>query len=225
MSTMSAHQQSLADAGSETRPPMFERGSYIPWASQFRRYLNRKRETRKDETEDDLMGDNLKHYEADIEAMNLILISIPNDIYNSVDSCQTAQEMWLRVKRLMHGTDLSDADRETRLNNEFDKFTTAPVESFVNQAVVQAGRVNIQSRNVGNDGRIARRSYNTQVDAKGHYGQDCPKPRVRDFKYFMEQMLLTKKDEARVILSNEKNYFHTADATQMEEIEELSANI
>ncbi|GKF91867.1 hypothetical protein Tco_0275568, partial [Tanacetum coccineum] len=122
MSTSSAHQQSLADAGSETRPPMLERGSYIPWASRFRRYLNRKRETRKFlnhsidvgpyefkmiqpdtnqdprlETEDDLTGDDLKQYEADIEAMNLILISIPNDIYNSVDSCQTAREMWLRV--------------------------------------------------------------------------------------------------------------------------------
>ncbi|GJU15373.1 hypothetical protein Tco_1143339 [Tanacetum coccineum] len=29
MSTLSAHQQSLADAGSETRPPMLERGSYV----------------------------------------------------------------------------------------------------------------------------------------------------------------------------------------------------
>ncbi|GJY25863.1 hypothetical protein Tco_0400589 [Tanacetum coccineum] len=47
MSTSNVHQQSLVDAGSETRPPMLERGSYIPWASRFRRYLNRKRETRK----------------------------------------------------------------------------------------------------------------------------------------------------------------------------------
>ncbi|GJS33698.1 hypothetical protein Tco_0532080 [Tanacetum coccineum] len=46
MSTSNVHQQSLADVGSEIRPPMLERGSYIPWASHFRRYLNRKRETR-----------------------------------------------------------------------------------------------------------------------------------------------------------------------------------
>ncbi|GJS29157.1 hypothetical protein Tco_0489777 [Tanacetum coccineum] len=44
------------------------------------------------ETEDDFMGDDLKQYEADIDAMNLILISIPNDIYNFVDSGQTANE-------------------------------------------------------------------------------------------------------------------------------------
>ncbi|GJX02759.1 hypothetical protein Tco_0188675 [Tanacetum coccineum] len=47
MSTSKTYQQSLAEAGSETRPPMLERGSYIPWASRFKRFLNRKRENRK----------------------------------------------------------------------------------------------------------------------------------------------------------------------------------
>ncbi|GKF01530.1 hypothetical protein Tco_0028453 [Tanacetum coccineum] len=41
----------------------------------------------------------------------------------------------------------------------------------------------------------------------------------------MEQMLLAKKDETKVILSNEQNDFLLADAAQMEELEELSANI
>ncbi|GJU06539.1 hypothetical protein Tco_1122969 [Tanacetum coccineum] len=31
MSTSKTYQQSFADVGSETRPPMLERGSYIPW--------------------------------------------------------------------------------------------------------------------------------------------------------------------------------------------------
>ncbi|GKA65150.1 retrovirus-related pol polyprotein from transposon TNT 1-94, partial [Tanacetum coccineum] len=59
----------------------------------------------------------------------------------------------------------------------------------------------------------------------GHYARNCPKPRVRDSKYFMEQMLLAKQDEAGVILSDEQNDFLFADASRMEEIEELSANI
>ncbi|GKC01130.1 hypothetical protein Tco_0987266 [Tanacetum coccineum] len=124
MSTSKTYQQSLVDAGSETRPPMLERGSYIPWASRFRRYINRKRENRKwlnkalDEgpyqfemfipnnstvlklqTAEDLQGDVLLHYDAEIELMNLILLSIPNDIYNSVDACTSAKDMWKRVKR------------------------------------------------------------------------------------------------------------------------------
>ncbi|GJW81200.1 hypothetical protein Tco_0145175 [Tanacetum coccineum] len=129
MSTSKTYQQSLADAGSETRPPMLERGSYIPWASRFRRYINRKRENRKwlnkalDEgpyqfemfipnnstvlklqTAKDLQGDALLHYDAEMELMNLILLSIPNDIYNSVDACTSAKDMWKRVECLMRGT-------------------------------------------------------------------------------------------------------------------------
>ncbi|GJZ18522.1 retrovirus-related pol polyprotein from transposon TNT 1-94 [Tanacetum coccineum] len=442
MSTSKTYQQSLADAGSETRPPMLERGSYIPWASRFKRFLNRKRENRKwllkaledgpyvfrnitptgstiprlQEVED-LQGDDLLYYDAEMELMNMILLSIPNEIYNSVDSCKTAKEMWARVERLMRGTIQNQVDRETRFTNEFDQFVAEPGESLVsvynrfaqlmndlernnmkfptvsvntkflnslqpewlkyvtqvrlakqltvdsfddlfdylsqfeklvnasrakklekshdplalvahtgsssrntssyyvthpssvvdydeeyeqddvhnhsedplasamlllakaitqnfsnptnnrlrassntrNQAVVQGDRVNIQSRNSGNVGRNNRRAYvqeevvegmnatnetanvqrivrtptpgNTSTGqcyncgGKGHYARNCPKPRVHDSKYFMEQMLLAKQDEAGVILTDEQNDFLFADASRMEEIEELSANI
>ncbi|GJW06171.1 hypothetical protein Tco_1568594 [Tanacetum coccineum] len=374
MSTSNTHQQSLVDAGSDTRPPMLERGSYIPWASRFRRYLNRKRENRKwlnkaidegpyefrifnpSETEapkmqkeEDLRGDDLKHYEAEIEAMNLILISIPNDIYNSVDACTTAKAMWQRVERLMRGTVQNKVDRETRFNNEFDQFVVEPGEALVsvynrfaqlmndlerngiifpkvtintkflnclqpewlkvkqlekshdplalvahtgsssrtttpyyvthpssvvdydddyqrdaiqnnsedpltsamillartitqrfsnptnnhlhtssntkNQAIVQGDRVNIQSKNYGNDGRNIRRSYVQEEIIEGHYACNCPKPRVRDSKYFMEQILLAKQNESGVIITDEQNEFLFANALRMEEIEKLSANI
>ncbi|GJR60720.1 hypothetical protein Tco_1502882 [Tanacetum coccineum] len=156
MSTSKTYQQSLADAGSETRPPMLERGSYIPWASRFRRYINRKRENRKwlnktlDEgpyqfemfipnnstvpklkTVEDLQGDTLLHYDAEMELMNLILLSIPNDIYNSVDACTSAKDMWKRVEHLMRGTIQNKVDRETHFTNEFDKFVAEPGEALV----------------------------------------------------------------------------------------------
>nr|GEX02528.1 hypothetical protein [Tanacetum cinerariifolium] len=60
---------------------------------------------------------------------------------------------------------------------------------------------------------------------KGHYARNCPKPRVWVSKYFMEQMLLEKQDEAEVILTDKQNDFLFADASRLEEIEELSANI
>ncbi|GKF50635.1 gag-pol polyprotein [Tanacetum coccineum] len=106
-----------------------------------------------------------------------------------------------------------------------------------NQASIQGDRVNIQSRNSGNDGQNTRRSYvqeeviegtNVQDDAgniprtlrttssktaanvqcyncskKGHCARNCPKPRVQDSKYFMEQILLAKQDKVRVILTDE----------------------
>ncbi|GJX60620.1 integrase, catalytic region, zinc finger, CCHC-type containing protein [Tanacetum coccineum] len=156
MSTSKTYQQSLADAGSENRPPMLERGSYIPWASRFRRYLNRKRDNRKwllkalDEgpyefknfvpegstiprlqTAEDLEGDDLLLHDAEMEVMNMILLSIPNEIYNSVDACTSAKDMWKRVERLMRGTIQNKVDRETRFTNEFDQFVAEPGEALV----------------------------------------------------------------------------------------------
>ncbi|GJX89033.1 hypothetical protein Tco_0341047 [Tanacetum coccineum] len=156
MSASKTYQQSLADASSETSPPILERSSYIPWASRFRRYINRKRENRKwlnkalDEgpyqfemfipnnltvpklqTAEDLQGDALLHYDAEMELMNLILLSIPNDIYYSVDACTSAKDMWKRVERLMRGTIQNKVDRETRFTNEFDQFVAEPGEALV----------------------------------------------------------------------------------------------
>ncbi|GJU86099.1 hypothetical protein Tco_1293645 [Tanacetum coccineum] len=71
MSTASAHQHALADAGSETRPPMLERGPYV--MKMIQPDLN---QDPIPQTEDDLTGDDLKQYEADSKAMNFILIDV-----------------------------------------------------------------------------------------------------------------------------------------------------
>nr|GEW00875.1 hypothetical protein [Tanacetum cinerariifolium] len=282
-------------------------------------------------------GDALLHYDAEIEVMNLILLSIPNDIYNSVDACTSAKYMWKRVKwealvsvynrfaQLMkdlerndmhflivtintkfmnslqlewlkyvtqvhlakrltmdtfddlfyylqqfenlvntsrvkklekshdllalvahtgssskntpsyyvtHPTSVVDYDDEYQqddiqtnpkdplastmllLSRAITQKFSNPTNNHLrtssntrNQAIIQGDMVNIQSRN------------------SGHYARNCPKPRVRDSKYFMEQMLLAKQDEAGVILTDEKNYFLFADALRLEEIEDLNANI
>ncbi|GKC75320.1 hypothetical protein Tco_1126094 [Tanacetum coccineum] len=280
--------------------------------------------------------------------MNLILISILNDIYNSVDACTTAKAIWKQVERLMRGTVQNQVDRETRSNNEFDQFVAEPGEAPVfvynldsyddlfdylqqfeklvnasrakklekthdplalvahtgsssrtttpyyvthpssmvdydddyqgdtvqnnsddpltsamillaraitrnfsnptnnrlrtssntrNQAIVQGDRVNIQSRNSGNDGRNTRRSYVQEEVIEGtnvHNDAGNIQRTLRttssgtaanDSKYFMKKMLLAKQDEAGVILTNEQNNFLFADASRTKEIKKLSANI
>ncbi|GJT76432.1 hypothetical protein Tco_1043157 [Tanacetum coccineum] len=66
-----------------------------------------------------------------MELTNMILLSIPNEIYNSVDSCKTAKEMWDRVEHLMRGTIQNQVHRETQFINEFDQFVVEPGESLV----------------------------------------------------------------------------------------------
>ncbi|GJR88671.1 hypothetical protein Tco_0212682 [Tanacetum coccineum] len=52
-----------------------------------------------------------------------------------------------------------------------------------------------------------------------------PSPRFVNCEVFHGAKLLAKHDEAGVILTDEQNDFIFADASRMEEIEELSANI
>nr|GEV92954.1 hypothetical protein [Tanacetum cinerariifolium] len=172
------------------------------------------------QTAKDLQRDALLHYDAEIELMNLILLSIPNDNYNSVDACTSANDMWKRVERPMRETIQNKVDRETHVTNEFDQFVAEPGEALVFLYNQFAQLMNDLERDEMHCPIV---TINTNV--KGHYARNCPKPRVRDSKYFMEQMLLAKQDEARVILTDEQNNFLFADALRMEEIEDLSANI
>ncbi|GJZ80270.1 retrovirus-related pol polyprotein from transposon TNT 1-94 [Tanacetum coccineum] len=296
--------------------------NFIPGGSTIPRF----------QTIKDLDGEDLSLHDVEMEVMNMIPLYIPNEIYNFVDACTSAKDMWKRVERLMRGTIQNKVDRETRFTNEFDQFVAEPGEALVsqfeklvnasrakklekshdplalvahtgsssrqtssyyvthptsvvdyddeyqqddvhnnyedplvsaiNQAIIQGDRVNIQSRNSGNTGRNSRRAYVQEEVVEGMNapkrdrkfkgtlrtpssgilqtvqctncrGKDscmprdrnCPKPRVRDSKYFMEEMLLAKQEEAGVILTDEQNDFLFADASRMEEIEELSANI
>nr|GEY26008.1 uncharacterized mitochondrial protein AtMg00810-like [Tanacetum cinerariifolium] len=48
------------------------------------------------QTDDELTEKELKQIEADDQAIQTILLGLPEDIYAAVDSCETAQEIWLR---------------------------------------------------------------------------------------------------------------------------------
>nr|GEY15455.1 ribonuclease H-like domain-containing protein [Tanacetum cinerariifolium] len=61
-------------------------------------------ETFHEQTEDELSEKELKQIEADDQAIQTILLSLPEDIYAAVDSSETAQEIWLRVQQMMKGS-------------------------------------------------------------------------------------------------------------------------
>nr|GEW52052.1 hypothetical protein [Tanacetum cinerariifolium] len=67
--------------------------------------------------------ENKAHFEAKKEAIHLILTGIGDEIYSTVDACQTAQEMWEAIKMLQQGESLNIQDAKTNLFWEFEKFT------------------------------------------------------------------------------------------------------
>nr|GEX55895.1 hypothetical protein [Tanacetum cinerariifolium] len=54
------------------------------------------------QTDDELTKKELNQIEADDQAIQTILLGLPEDIYAAVDSCKTAQEIWLRPEWIRH---------------------------------------------------------------------------------------------------------------------------
>ncbi|GJX44229.1 hypothetical protein Tco_0260905 [Tanacetum coccineum] len=168
-----SNQQTLADSGANERPPMLEKGIYIPWESRFRRFLDNKLEegdrmwhsiekgpykrpmiANPDKTNEHILEPlskmtegNKKQYIADVKVMNYLLQAIPNDIYNSVDACKNAKDMWERIKRLMFGFVVTSHVRHSRLMDEFDKFAAKEGESLESVYERLTTFVNIMDRN------------------------------------------------------------------------------
>ncbi|GJY60565.1 hypothetical protein Tco_0461222 [Tanacetum coccineum] len=90
---------------------------------------------------------NKKQYIADVRVMNYLLQAIPNDIYNSVDACKNAKEMWERIKRLMFGSEVTSHVRHSRLMDEFDKFAAKEGELLESVYERLTTLVNIMDRN------------------------------------------------------------------------------
>nr|GEZ57496.1 hypothetical protein [Tanacetum cinerariifolium] len=66
----------------------------------------------------------------EVEAIQIILTGIDNDIYSTVDACPNACEMWKAIERLKQGESINVQDLETKLFWEFGKFTSLDGESL-----------------------------------------------------------------------------------------------
>nr|GEY85008.1 hypothetical protein [Tanacetum cinerariifolium] len=82
------------------------------------------------QTNDELTEKELKQIEADDQAIQTILLGIPEDIYAAVYSCKTAQEIWLRVQQMMKGSDIRIQKKKAKLLNEWERYTSTDEESI-----------------------------------------------------------------------------------------------
>ncbi|GKD94123.1 hypothetical protein Tco_1373960 [Tanacetum coccineum] len=98
-----------------------------------------------------------------------------------------------------------------------------------NQAIIQGDILNIQSKFFGNDGRNIRRSYVQEEIIEGNNAQNDAGNIQRTLRTTSSGTAANVQcyncSDKGVILTDEQNDFLFADASRMEEIEELSANI
>nr|GEV34084.1 hypothetical protein [Tanacetum cinerariifolium] len=81
------------------------------------------------QTDDELTEKELKQIKAEDQAIQTILLGLPEDIYAAVDSYETAQEIWLRVQQMMKGSDIGIQEKKAKLFNEWERFTSNKGES------------------------------------------------------------------------------------------------
>ncbi|GJX87194.1 hypothetical protein Tco_0339208 [Tanacetum coccineum] len=83
-------QQDLYAAGSKNRPPMLNKENYVPWSSRLLWYAKNREvpvnETFHEQTDDELTEKELKQVEANDQAIQTVLLGLPEDIYVAVAS-------------------------------------------------------------------------------------------------------------------------------------------
>ncbi|GKA40706.1 integrase, catalytic region, zinc finger, CCHC-type containing protein [Tanacetum coccineum] len=163
-------QQEVYAAGSKNRSPMLNKDNYVPWSSRLLRYTKSKPNGK---TNDELTEKEVKQIEADDQAIPIILMGLPEDIYDAVNSCETAQEIWLRVQQMMKGSDIGIQDK--RLVNVGNQNGLIVVLGIANPNANQIRNGNVvaarakgnANRNKGNQIRC----YNCR--GLGHLARNC----------------------------------------------------
>nr|GEV94592.1 retrovirus-related Pol polyprotein from transposon TNT 1-94 [Tanacetum cinerariifolium] len=83
-----------------------------------------------EQTDEELTETDIKRIDADDQAIQTILLGLPEDVYAAVDSCETAKEIWERVRQMMKGSDIGEQEKKAKLFNEWEKFTSTDGESI-----------------------------------------------------------------------------------------------
>ncbi|GJW94923.1 hypothetical protein Tco_0174595 [Tanacetum coccineum] len=108
-------------AGLRDRPPMLATGIYAQWRSRFlRNILSSVAEQQTVGQILNMSPANKAHFESEKEAIHMILTGIGDEIYSTVDACNTAHEMWEAIERLQQGESLNIQD-VSKLFWEFGK--------------------------------------------------------------------------------------------------------
>nr|GEX48199.1 hypothetical protein [Tanacetum cinerariifolium] len=83
-----------------------------------------------EQTDEELTENDIKRMDADDQAIQTILLGLPEDVYAAVDSCETAKEIWECVQQMMKGFNIGEHEKKAKLFNEWEKFTSTEGESI-----------------------------------------------------------------------------------------------
>nr|GEV06740.1 hypothetical protein [Tanacetum cinerariifolium] len=164
------------------------------------------------------------------------LLRLPEDIYVAVDSCETPQEIWLRVQQMIKVSDIGIQEKKAKLFNEWERQMAQPGINMGQDRQMQMVGGNANQNSNGNgtlvvaraEGNATRHNENQircyNYRGVGHFARNCTvRPRRRDAAYLQTQMLIAQKEEAGIQLQAEEFDLMAATA-DLDEIEKVNAN-
>nr|GEV05551.1 uncharacterized mitochondrial protein AtMg00810-like [Tanacetum cinerariifolium] len=83
-----------------------------------------------EQIDEELTENDIRRMDADDQAIQTIILGLPEDVYAAVDSCETAKEIWEFVRQMMNGSDIEEQEKNAKLFNEWEKFTSTDGESI-----------------------------------------------------------------------------------------------
>ncbi|GJU03515.1 hypothetical protein Tco_1113853 [Tanacetum coccineum] len=185
-------QQDIYDTGSKTRPPMLNKENYVPWSSRLLRYAKsrpngkliynsiingpyvRRMIPEPGDPDREVLVNETFHEQKDDELTEKEL----KQIYAAVNSCETAQEIWLRVQQMMKGSDIGIQEKKAKLFNEWEMFTSTDGESIESY---HHRSQRIQTKLLNTNQRISSNPRNRQIAQLGmNMGQDRQMQMVGD---------------------------------------------
>nr|GEW27232.1 hypothetical protein [Tanacetum cinerariifolium] len=179
----------------------------------------------------------IKRMDADDQAIQTILLGLPEDVYAAVDSCETTKKIWERVRQMMKGSNIEEQEKKAKLFNEWEKFTSTDGESTESYYYHFIQLMNDFKRNKHFPENIAANLKflnNLQPKWKRHVTivrqtknlHEADFTQIYDFLKMNQdetQLLIAQKEEAGIQLQAEEFDF-MATAGDLDKIEEVNAN-
>ncbi|GKC08201.1 hypothetical protein Tco_0999811 [Tanacetum coccineum] len=131
------HNNIMAD-GSRDRPPMIATGRYAQWQSRQPATDNSPKVPERTilETLSNITPEYKAHYDAEKEAIHLLLTGIVDEIYSIIDACKTAHDMWIAIERLQQEGE--------SIESYYSEFYKMMNEIVRNQLEVATTQVNVR---------------------------------------------------------------------------------
>ncbi|GJW91255.1 retrovirus-related pol polyprotein from transposon TNT 1-94 [Tanacetum coccineum] len=115
--------ENVIAAGPDNRPPMLDKSQYSSWSSRMLLYIKGKEHGK--QLSDSVINGPFKYGTVVVLGTPMTPASVRDRTYDDLTEPEKIpKEIWDRVKLLIEGLELSLQERESKLYNEFDTFTS-----------------------------------------------------------------------------------------------------